>query len=123
MPPSAVEPKFPQMARVPNATHVVVEPRKITHYLLSGTSTKGAAKAAFFEQFGFRRNQPGVLERALRTHVETQDIDRKFTSPWGVKYEISGPMPAPDGRVPKVRTVWIIDTGATVPRFVTAVPD
>jgi hypothetical protein len=111
------------MARVPNAANAIVEPRKITHYLLSGTSAKGAPKATFFEWFGFRRDQPDVLAVALLAHIAAHQIDKVLPSPWGLKYEISGPMPAPDGRVPTVRTVWIVNTGTTVPRFVTAVPD
>jgi hypothetical protein len=111
------------MPRVPNATSAIIDPRKVTHYLMSGSSAKGAPKAAFFEQFGFRRDQPGSLESALLTHVAAHEIDKVLPSPWGIKYEITGPMAAPDGRLPMVRSVWIINTGTTVPRFVTAVPD
>jgi hypothetical protein len=41
------------MPRVPNADQAIIDPRKITDYLLSQTHPDGAPKAAFFESFGF----------------------------------------------------------------------
>jgi hypothetical protein len=39
-----------------------------------------------------------------------------------MKYTVQGPLPAPDGRAPVIRSVWIIDQGWQWPRFVTAFP-
>jgi len=43
-------------------------------------------------------------------------------TPLGIRYAVDGIMAAPDGRAPNVRTVWFIETGEEVPRFVTAYP-
>jgi hypothetical protein len=40
----------------------------------------------------------------------------------GEKYIVEGTIATPVGRVVRVRTVWIIDRGETVPRLVTAFP-
>jgi hypothetical protein len=43
-------------------------------------------------------------------------------SPHGIKYIIEGVLEAPSGAAPRIRTVWILETGETDPRFVTAYP-
>ena len=50
------------------------------------------------------------------------DVVKEESSPFGVRYVIEGAMAAPDGREPGVRTVWFIDRGKDIPRFVTAYP-
>src|SRR5260370_135705 len=40
----------------------------------------------------------------------------------GPRYEVEGELAAPDGRRPRIRTVWQIDTGQIVPRLITAYP-
>jgi hypothetical protein len=43
-------------------------------------------------------------------------------SEYGMRYVIEGLLCTPDGRNPVVRTVWILDDEAKVPRLVTAYP-
>ena len=40
----------------------------------------------------------------------------------GPRYEVEGELLAPDGRRPRVRTVWQVDTGQIAPRLITAYP-
>jgi hypothetical protein len=40
----------------------------------------------------------------------------------GKKYIVDGTMETPTGKSPRVRTIWIVDGGETVPRLVTAYP-
>ena len=40
----------------------------------------------------------------------------------GVTYLVEGPLETPSARKPRVRTVWLIETGALAPRFITAYP-
>jgi hypothetical protein len=42
-------------------------------------------------------------------------------SPHGTRYTVAGPLRAPDGRMPMVRTVWIVEPGSP-PRLITAHP-
>lgn len=111
------------MAKLPNAAYAVVPPLKITGYLLNDSHRTGGPKSVFFQRFGFSPDQPEILAAALRAHVLAHDVGRSMTTSRGQKYEISGPLAAPDGRLPIVKTVWIVLAGETVPRFVTAVPD
>ena len=108
--------------RLPNADRAVVPDRKITHYLLAREHPKGRAKAAFFQSFGFRLEEPEVLANALLEHATEHLVTAVRSSQSGTKYEISGSLTAPDGRLPIVKSVWIVDTGTDFPRFVTAVP-
>ena len=111
------------MAKLPNADRAYVDPAKITDYLLCPTHPKGGPKCAFFESFGFSPHAPDQLAAALRLHATEHDIVTVRRGVSGLKYEISGPVRAPDGRMPIVRTVWIVRFIETLPRFVTAVPD
>jgi len=44
------------------------------------------------------------------------------SSPHGVKYVMEGVLETPSGIAPRILTVWILETGETNPRFVTAYP-
>jgi hypothetical protein len=108
--------------RLPHAENAIVESDKIARYLLSGTHTRGRGKAQFFISFGFSPDAPEVLRRALLQHAKASDVLSLDQSQHGTKYTAQGPLPAPDGRAPVVRSVWIIDQGRQWPRFVTAFP-
>jgi hypothetical protein len=41
---------------------------------------------------------------------------------YGVAYEIDGPVSTPSGRVVRFCSIWQIDTGSEVPRFITMYP-
>ncbi|KAB2849925.1 MAG: hypothetical protein F9K44_06460 [Hyphomicrobiaceae bacterium] len=111
------------MAKLPNADLAIIEPEKILDYLLSDSHPVGRHKAAFFKTFGFRRSNPDFLHRALIEHGKSHDIVRTTTTNFGEKFELSGPLVSPDGRLSIVRSVWIIYKGEEIPRFVTAIPD
>jgi hypothetical protein len=38
------------------------------------------------------------------------------------RYEVDGELTAPDGRRPRIRSVWQVDEGQTAPRLITAYP-
>jgi hypothetical protein len=108
--------------RLPNGEHAIVESDKIVRYLLSGTHARGRGKAQFFTSFGFSSEAPEGLRQALLQHVKANDVVSLQQSEHGTKYTVQGPLPAPDGRAPVIRSVWIIDQGRQRPRFVTAFP-
>jgi hypothetical protein len=41
---------------------------------------------------------------------------------FGPRYEVEGELETPDGRRPRVRTVWQVDEGQQAPRLITAHP-
>lgn len=105
--------------RLPNAERAVVEDRKIAEYLLSESHEDGRGKANFFKEFGFTHES---LRRALLDLIDKNEVSALQSSDFGAKYVVEGRLAAPDGRSPRVRTVWIINTGRTAPRLVTAFP-
>jgi hypothetical protein len=51
-----------------------------------------------------------------------QHFTHREQQPHGIKYIIEEVLEAPRGASPRIRTVWILETGETAPRFVTAYP-
>lgn len=105
--------------KLPNVHLAVVEREKVMGYLLDFTHRHGASKARFFSSFGFDAES---LAAALHEHGRRHDVFRTRETPFGPRYEIEGDLPAPDGRVPRIRTVWQLDTGEIAPRLITAYP-
>ena len=111
---------------LPNADQAIVEEAKITEYLLSSDHPDGRGKADFFNRFGFRREAWQVLADALRQHGAAYPVAKSAQSAWGTRYSVDGELNCPDGRRPRIRTVWIVeDLGLgiePVPRLITAYP-
>jgi hypothetical protein len=82
----------------------------------------GASKARFLRGFGFREGDWRVLADSLRRIAVTWDVATVVESSFGTRYTVIGPLESPDGRNPRVRTVWIVDKGSAIPRLITAYP-
>ena len=108
--------------KLPNAHLAMVEPEKMTGYLLNLGHRYGASKARFFEEFGFNVEAWQQLATALREHGQQHEVSRTKQTPFGPRYEVDGPVRAPDGRTPRTRTVWQVDEGEIAPRLITAYP-
>jgi hypothetical protein len=90
--------------------------------LLSETHAVGKTKATFFRALGFNETNTPLLERQLLVLGHSTPVQDVVPSPHGIKYIIEGVLAAPRGASPRIRTVWILETGETAPRFVTAYP-
>jgi hypothetical protein len=108
--------------KLPNAELAVVDEAKIVGYLLNPKHAWGASKARFFSQFGFVTDAWEVMAVALRAHGQQNDVVRIRETGFGPRYEVEGELPAPDGRRPRVRSVWQVDVGTNAPRLITAYP-
>ena len=108
--------------KMPNADLAFVEQEKICGYLLNAQHRYGASKAKFFAEFGFTLAAWEVLADALREHGQQYELSKEKKTGLGPRYEVEGELPAPDGRRPRVRTVWQVDRGETAPRLITAHP-
>ena len=108
--------------RLPNAEFAVVEREKITESLLNLAHRYGASKARFFAGFGFTIEAWDVLASALREHAQRYEVARTYETRWGPRFEINGELNAPDGRQPRIRSVWQFDEGEIAPRLITAYP-
>ena len=108
--------------KLPNASLALVERSKITEYLLNREHPDNGGKADFFIALGFHPNDWEVLATALRKLAMNSPVSQSMESPHGKKYIVDGEIETTVGKTPMVRTVWIIDTGETAPRLVTAYP-
>jgi hypothetical protein len=107
---------------LPDAPLALVDRAKITDYLLNRAHPDNGGKAAFFVGIGFSTGRPEVLAEAFLSVVARTSASVVVESEHGRKYIVDGQIDTPTGRRPWVRTIWIIDRGADVPRLVTAYP-
>ncbi|MGO8765393.1 MAG: DUF6883 domain-containing protein [Limisphaerales bacterium] len=108
--------------KLPNADKLVIEREKIVDYLLNPTHRFGASKARFFDRFGFESEHWQQLAEALRLHGQTHEVKCVRETGFGPRFQVEGKLNAPDGRSPRVRSVWQHDYGAVAPRLITAYP-
>ena len=107
---------------IPNADRAIIAVEKLTAYLLNVSHKRGAAKARFLLGVGYRADAPDMLESDLRTQHLSRDVARTSENAYGVVYEIEGPINTPSGRIVRFCSIWQIDTGTNVPRFITMYP-
>ena len=110
------------MKTLPNARQIQVDREKIVNYLLCMGHPDGQSKARFFMRFGFSLERWAALADALCDHGKGNAVVNVVKSRYGVRYIVEGDLVSPDGRHPRVRTVWIIGNSETVPRLITAHP-
>ena len=109
--------------KLPHAENAYVPEAKIVQYLLNLEHKSGGMdKAVYFMSFGFTLEDWQLLAKALLDHAEAYDIVNMIEKSEGVSYALEGELMTPDGRNPRVRTVWAIDNESTSPRFITAYP-
>jgi hypothetical protein len=109
-PPSLIETENAgRLMKLPNARLAIVEDDKVVSYLLNPAHRFGGSKARFFADFGFRLDDWEALARALREHGRRNEAAAERETGFGPRYEVDGPLNTPDGRRPRVRTVWQLD--------------
>lgn len=107
---------------IPNAERAIVAAEKITAYLLNPSHKRGGTKAKLLVTLGYRTEAPELLEADLRAQHLSLNATRTAQNPYGVAYEIEGPITTPSGRIVRFCSIWQIDTGSEVPRFITMYP-
>jgi hypothetical protein len=107
--------------KVPNADRAVIAADKLTGYVLNVSHKRGGPKARLLVSLGYRLDNPQSLESDLRRQHLSLDVIRTHENAYGVVYEIEGPIQTPNGSV-RFCTVWQVDTGTDVPRFITMYP-
>lgn len=106
----------------PNADVVVVPRNKVEDYLLDLKHALGGGMAKFFIRFGFRRERWQELAGALQGHIQDNPVAQMQKGADGLTYVAEGRIKTPSGRKPRVRTIWLVELGELVPRFITAYP-
>lgn len=108
--------------KLPNYESAIIAERKITEYLLSFSHRDGRSKAQFFSRFGFSAEAWDILATALRNHAAAHEVVAVEVTRFGTSFTVEGSLETPDGRTPRIRTVWFIDNDHVVPHLVTAYP-
>ena len=109
----------PRDITIPNADRAIVAQEKLTAYLLNMSHKRGAAKARLLLSVGYQSNAPGQLESDLRAQHLPLDVPRTSENTYGVVYEIEGPIKTPSGKIVRFCSIWQVDTGTDVSRFIT----
>ena len=107
---------------VPNADRAIVAAEKLTGYLLNVSHRRGGSKARLLVSVGYRSDDPQSLDSDLRTQHLSLAVTRTSENAYGVVYEIEGPIRTPSGKTVRFCSIWQIDTGTQVPRFITMYP-
>jgi hypothetical protein len=97
-----------------------VDEAKVVGYLLSHSNGQG--KAAFFLRFGFLPGAWAEMAEALKQQARNNPVVTAVDSPYGTRYSVVGVLQTPSGRVPRVRTIWILESGSDQLRLITAYP-
>jgi hypothetical protein len=104
------------------ANEAEVPKAKIVLYLLNPEHRRGKSKARFFVSRGFEAENWQNMASALRRHAAENEIAKEETTPLGVRTVVEGAMAMPNGTLAEVRSIWFIERGERIPRFVTAYP-
>jgi hypothetical protein len=108
--------------RIPNADMAIIPVEKLRGYLLSPAHPGGGSKAKFFANLGYTEVSWVTLEADLRAQHLSLEADEVPPTEHGRKFTITGPLAGPVGKSAVVISVWMIDRGEDVPRFLTAYP-
>jgi hypothetical protein len=115
--------KKSQLMKIPNSDRAIIEPSKLTDYLLNPEHKRGGTKAKLLIQCGYSQENWQQLETDIRNYHLPTDVDIVKQTAYGIRYEIAADLSTPVGRELLVRTVWQIDTGTDFPRLITLIPD
>jgi hypothetical protein len=101
-----------------------IAPAKVMDYLLNPNHRDGAAKCRFLATFGFAPHRPDDLARALLSHCSESHFRGFVPARRAIKLYFEGPLAAPVGPDPQIRTVWQVDDAdpSGTARFITLKP-
>ena len=108
---------------LPSAADAFVDRAKVRDYLLSPNHPVGRFKAAVFSALGYTQDEWPVLRDDLLRHGRTGQARLEQESKFGRKYLVSGSLAGPNGRTGHFISVWLVESEASAPRFITAYPE
>lgn len=108
--------------RVSSQQKVIIPKSKLTDYLLSETHPVGKWKSRFFQSLGYDSRAVDALDASLREILRLGAASEAVEGKHGIKYLIDGTITGPGGLSAAIRTIWIVEKGDNVLRFVTAYP-
>lgn len=109
--------------RLPNADRAVIAAEKLRDYLLNVAHRRGGSKARLLISLGYHPRRWQRLKADLRVQHLTAEVSEVVTAAYGTQYVIVAPLAGPSGRPVTFRSVWQIDMGTDIPRFITMYPE
>jgi len=104
----------------PDFSTAVVDPAKLVLYYWPSAIQK-AGRRPFFSGLRFFAGRTDRFAAALLRQGAEGRVTSEVSA-FGVKWAVDGPLLAENGRLRPIRSVWIIDGGEGMLRFVTAYP-
>ena len=105
-----------------NVTSAGLSEEKFRLYLLNRLHPVGRGRAVFFESVGFSAGRWSVLASAILEYAKKNQVSESIPNEHGIKYIIDGKLESPDQRNPLIRSIWFVEKGTELARFVTAYP-
>lgn len=99
----------------------VIDPRKVTHYLLQPRAKSD--KSGFLALAGYNASYAERLLEDLRRLLSLHEAECVESTPFGQFYAIAAPLTGPNGRVLRVRTLWMKEHLSGQTKFITLVPE
>jgi hypothetical protein len=105
--------------RLPNWDRAIIAPEKLRDYLLKEMNPQNDGKARLFAALGYSQDNWDVLAHDLQEQHLTRDGVPGRLTPFGQRYTITASLRGPAGQA-IIMSVWQIDIGTEVPRFISA---
>jgi hypothetical protein len=107
------------MSRLPHLESAIFDERKLEDYCLNAEHPRGRHKARVFrEALGIEKAEANWLRNALLAGLQVSEAIALETDAFGTRWRCDLQV-ARQNRQAVVRTIWIVRTGETRPRFVT----
>jgi hypothetical protein len=105
--------------RLPHSDEAVLDIRKIEDYCLSPSHPRGRHKARVFrEALDLQRSDAAWLRDVLLEAARSSEASPVAADAWGTYWRLDATIRR-QGKSAVIRTIWIVRTGKSVPRFVT----
>jgi hypothetical protein len=105
--------------RLPYSGEAILDIRKIEDYCLNPSHPRGRHKARVFrDALELQRSDAAWLRDAILEAVRSTEPSQGMTDAWGTYWQLDATI-GRQGRTAVVRTIWIVRTGESAPRFIT----
>ncbi len=103
-----------------NAEYAVIDPKKLATYALDSTHPTGGHKARVFESaLGYNPTNADVLAARIQKGVLSAPATILQTNNYGQTMAVDMPILGINGETAVIRTGWMYETDALVPRLTT----
>lgn len=104
---------------LPRGDEAILDIRKIEDYCLNASHPRGRHKARVFrEALELQRGDATWLRDVLLESAGSAEASPIAVDPWGAHWRLDATIRR-HGKSAVVRTIWIVRTGESAPRFVT----